>query len=215
MVCSILETRTHRSDCPGQLNTSWRLCEDSVLPTKRSSIIRLSILCCCWRMESIFFWRTSSFSLWVFWFGHTQHFKCLISSLPLPLPNPSLFSTFVYSFNYLQTCLSGHFILVEFGWFLSTPFSWMQYSCIREGIAFNSIFKFHMWQKKFSLLIFSCVLSTLQLEWIQQCLKNWLFKPLFKTFCKPHFAFCLRKVLFGFVFFVESCWQRNSLEHCF
>lgn len=85
-------------------------------PTPPKGLL-LSVLCYWWRMESIFFWRTSSFSPWVFWFWYTQHFKCLMTSPSIPF-----FSTLVYSFNYLQTCLSGHFVLVEVGWFFFTTF---------------------------------------------------------------------------------------------
>lgn len=85
----------------------------------------------------------------------------------------------------------------------------------REGIRFKGIFR------SFPFIDFSCVLSTLQLE-----IATTVFKKSIVSHCLNHFfravlaspiLFCFKEgfVRVGFIFFVESRWQRNSLEHCF
>lgn len=137
-------------------------------------------------------------------------------SLPRPHSSQTISSLLIYSFNYLQTCLPGHFIFVEVGWFFFQHLlvEW-NHRWIEREVVFNVIFRFHVWQRFFPFIDFSCILSTLQLE-----MATMVFAKLVVLHCWNHFLnqflqvtfySVLRKVLFGFPFFVESCWQRNTV----
>lgn len=87
----------------------------------------------------------------------------------------------------------------------------------REGIGLKGTLGFICDRDLFLLLIFFCALSTLQLE-----MATTVFEKLVVSYCSNNFSkkvlvspilLCFKQglVRVGFVFFVESCWQRNTV----
>lgn len=145
-------------------------------------------------------------------------------SLPHPHSSQTISSLLIYSFNYLQTCLPGHFILVEVGWFFFFFSQHILVECnnrwIERELVFNVIFRFHMWQRFFSLYWFFLytVHSTAWNGYHGVCEIGCssLLKPLFKTVFASHILLCFKE---SFVWFCFLCGvmlaEKHSLEHCF
>lgn len=132
LVYLVLETRTRWSDCPGQLNTQCNLCDDYVLPsnfTKKSFYYQAINSALLMKDGKYFLLKKSSSLPLILYFDIFNIFSVhnLFHLIPLfhSLLSLSLClsfsSTLVYSLNYSQTSLSGHFILVEAGLFFATP----------------------------------------------------------------------------------------------